>query len=65
MTTHVLVQDLGKKQYSGKFPQWKINENAVRVDITIDGKAFNVEDGDNILVAARKVGIEIPPVCSI
>ncbi len=64
MTTHVLVQDLGKKQYSGKFPQWKINENAVRVDITIDGKAFNVEDGDNILVAARKVGIEIPSMCS-
>jgi len=64
MTTHVLVQNLGLKQDSGKYPQWKINENAVLVDITIDGNVFKAEVGDSVLVAARKVGIEIPSMCS-
>ncbi|MBS1169290.1 MAG: nuoG2 [Burkholderiaceae bacterium] len=64
MTTHVLVQDLGLKKHSGHHGQWKINENAVLVEITIDGKAIRAEEGDNVLIAARKAGIEIPSMCS-
>lgn len=64
MTSHVMVQDLGLKKSSGKQGQWKINENAARVNITIDGQTFSAEEGDSILIAARKVGIEIPSMCS-
>jgi len=64
MTTHVMVQNLGLKGRPGKYPHWKINENAILVDVTIDGTVFKVEEGDSILVAARKVGIEIPSMCS-
>ena len=64
MTSHVLIQDLGLKKHSGHHGQWKINENAVRVTITIDGKSVHAEVGDNVLIAARKVGIEIPSMCS-
>ena len=64
MTTHVLVQDLGLKKRSGRYPQWKINENAVKCSITVDGSSFQAEEGDTVLVAARKAGIEIPSMCS-
>jgi formate dehydrogenase major subunit len=64
MTTHVMVQDLGLKKGSGKYPQWKINEGANHFDLTVDGKTFLAEEGDTILVAARKAGIEIPSMCS-
>ena len=64
MTSHVLIQDLGLKKHSGHHGQWKINENAVRVTITIDGKPVQAEVGDTVLIAARKVGIEIPSMCS-
>ena len=64
MTTHVMVQDLGLKKGSGKYPQWKINEDANHFDLTVDGKTFLAQEGDTILVAARKAGIEIPSMCS-
>ena len=64
MTTHVLVQDLGLKKRSGRQSQWKISENASHVNIIIDGRTVSAEVGDTLLVAARKVGIEIPSMCS-
>ena len=64
MTTHVMVQDLGLKNSVGKYPQWKINEGANHFDITVDGQTFAAQEGDTILVAARKAGIEIPAMCS-
>ncbi|RJX33302.1 MAG: FAD-dependent oxidoreductase [Oxalobacter sp.] len=64
MTSHVLIQDLGLKKHSSHHGQWKVNENAVRVTITIDGKSVSAETGDNVLIAARKAGIEIPSMCS-
>src|SRR5665647_30343 len=65
MTTHVLVQDLGlTKTGSTHYPQWQVNEGAAHFDITIDGVAIRAEEGDSILVAARKAGIEIPSMCS-
>ena len=57
MTSHVMVQDLGLKKRDGRQSQWKINENAVRFTITLDGESILVEEGDNLLVAARKLGI--------
>lgn len=63
MTAHALVQDLGLKG-SGKYPQWKKNENSIQFHITVDGQTFLAEEGDTILIAARKVGIEIPSMCS-
>lgn len=64
MATHVLVQDLGLKKSSGKYPQWKTHEGAAHFEMTVDGKTIVVEDGDTILMAARKAGIEIPSMCS-
>jgi formate dehydrogenase major subunit len=64
MTTHVMVQDLGLKKVAGRYPQWKINENARQFNITVDGQTFLAQEGDTILVAARKAGIEIPSMCS-
>jgi formate dehydrogenase major subunit len=65
MTTHKLVQDLGlKKPGSAKLAQWKFKEGAAQFDIVVDGKIVRAEEGDSVLMAARKAGVEIPAMCS-
>ncbi len=62
MTTHAMVQDLGLN--TGRYPEWKKKEGVALFNITVNEQTFLAEEGDTILVAARKAGIEIPSMCS-
>ncbi len=64
VASHVMVKNLGLKKDLDRYPQWKINEGASQFDISIDGKSIFAQEDDTILVAARKVGIDIPSMCS-
>lgn len=63
MTTHVLVPNLGLNK-SSRLAQWKVKDGAAQFDIVVDGVAVRAEEGDSILIAARKAGIDIPAMCS-